>query len=250
MRRALAYSLTVFLLPALAQAQVAIDAVSQAESAVPGTSTTHNHTLGGAATWIGVCVSTRDHGLAIQPVTSVTVGGVSAMLVDRAQTSNNGISAELWHLPSPPTGVQSIVVTNDAVNERTVTTAISLTGTATSSMLGTAITATDPGSANANVDVDVIPSAVGELGIVCGAARVDTTTVAADPTAPVSTERVERAHADSTSLIGFLYSEDGAATSINMRMDLTPAERWAAVGVSVKPLVATTPRKRGAVFYP
>lgn len=238
----------ILFLPSLAQAQIAVDAVSSAESGVPGTSTSNTHVVGAAATFVGVCVASRDIGGAVQPVTSVTVGGVAATFVNRSLSPANTVSAELWTLVSPPTGSQTVSVTNNAANDRTVTTTISLNGVTTSGTLGTAVTAADPGSADENTNVDGIPSAGGELGLLCGCGRVNTTTADPDATAPTSSEQIERAHADATSLIGFIYSESGASPTIDMRVDLTPAERWAAVGVSIRP--AITFRKRPMVMYP
>lgn len=224
----------LLLLPYAAQAQVTVDAVSSAESAVPGTTTSHSHTIAADANLILINVCSRDAGLAIQPVTSVSVGGQAATRINRVQTSNNGISAELWQRISPLTGSQTVAVTNDAANERTVTTVISLKGVDTAAAFGTEVTASDPGTTDANVDVNGIGSRVNDLVVMGGCARVNTTTVAPDATVPVSVEQVERAHADSTALIGFLYSEDGVSPTVDMRADLTPSERWAAVGVSVQ----------------
>lgn len=223
----------LLLLPYAAQAQVTVDAVSSAESAVPGTTTSHSHTIAADANLVLINVCTRDPGSAIQPVTSVSVGGQAATLIARVQNSANALSAELWRRISPLTGSQTIAVTNDAANDRTVTTVISLKGVDTAAAFGTEVTASDPGAADANVDVNGIGSQVNDLVIMGGCARVNTTTVAPDATVPVSTEQVERAHADSTALIGFIYSENGASPTVDMRADLTPAERWAAVGVSV-----------------
>jgi hypothetical protein len=233
-------------------AAVAFDAVSASVSSVPGTSTTQTHIVGSDATIVLICVSSRDTGSAIQPVTSVTVGGSAATLLNRVQNSANALSAELWYRLSPPAGLQTINVTNNAANDRTVTTAITLKGSDSAAPFGASIATSDPGSDNANVDINGIASAVGEMGILCGAARTNLTTASPDATSVTSIEEIEMVHGDATSNIGFIYSEDGASPTIDMRVDLTPAARWAAVAVSVKNLTVapSTNRHRTGVILP
>lgn len=249
MRRLLLIGLCTLLAPIWAQAAITIDATSSVSSAPPATTTSHSHTIASDANFVAVCVVSREFGLSVGAVSSVTVGGVSASLASRAQSANANVSAELWYVVSPPTGAQTIAVTNAAQNDRTLTVAISLKGVATSSTLGTPVPVGDS-AASVDVNVDAIASAVDELGLLCGVGRVNTTTVSADAAAVVSTEQIEVAHSDSTSMVGYIYTEAGAAPTIDMRVDLSTSERWAAVGVSVKPLVAASQRKRGAVFYP
>jgi hypothetical protein len=249
MRRLLLIGLCTLLAPIWAQAAITIDATSSVASAPPATTTSHSHPIASDANFVGVCVASRDFGLAVGSVSSVTVGGAAATFVGRAQSGNAGVSAELWYIVNPATGSQTVAVTNAATNDRTLTTVISLKGVATSPTTGTPVTAGDAGP-SVDVNVDGIGSAVGELGLLCGVGRVNTATVAADAAAVVSTEQIEAAHTDATSMVGYIYTEAGASPTIDMRVDLSTSERWGAVGVSVKPLVATTSRKRGAVFYP
>jgi hypothetical protein len=89
-----------------------------------------------------------------------------------------------------------------------------------------------------NADVDSIASAVGEMGVLCGAAQqggVDLS-VAPDGGAPASTEQFDlRQSAGGASILGFGYTEDGAVTSIAMRVNLSASVNWAAEAVSLRP---------------
>jgi hypothetical protein len=68
----------------------------------------------------------------------------------------------------------------------------------------------------------------------CGASATAASTASPDATAPTSTEQLDVAHTNATSVRNWVYTEDGAATSIDMRVDLASSVRMAAVAVSIR----------------
>jgi len=235
------------LLPLPLWAAITVDATSASDSS--NNVTTHNHTIAADANAVFICMGQRDLDFVIQPAVSVTVGGVSATFITGAHAGANSTRADLWYLPSPPTGTQSIVATADSSVNRLSTAVISLKGVASSSILNTPKTnAADSGT---DIDVDALASAVGELGLLCGTVRTSTPTVSPDATSPVSTEQIEHASVQTFAQIVFLYTEAGAASSINMRVDSDTSINWAAAAVSIRAAAAaTTVRPRGMVQFP
>lgn len=211
-------------------AAITVDATSTADAT--GTSTTHNHTLAADADAIFICMGQRDFDSAIQPAVSVTVGGENATHVAGAHGAANTTRADLYYLVNPPTGTQQIIATADASVNTMATAAISLKGVASTSTLNTA--KTNAANSGMDIDVDTLASAVGELGLLCGTVRTNTPTVSPDATAPTSTERVEYASMQSFGQIVFIYTEDGATTSIDMRVDSDTSINWAAAAVSIR----------------
>lgn len=201
-------------------------------------STSHSHTVAADANIAIICLAMRETTPSVQPATAVTVGGQAATFLAGVTTGDSIIRTEMWYKLAPLTGAQTVAVTADATTDRIVTGVMTFKDVAQASTFNTAVTNSSTGSTNA--DVDSISSAVGEVGVYCGGVRTSASTPSADATAPVSTERFEEPHNDAISVIGFGYTEDGAATSIDMRVDLTGSERWAAAAVSMRPLVTSS----------
>jgi hypothetical protein len=216
--------------PPASVAPITFDAASSSEGT---TSTRHSHTIAADANIALVCVASADYGLNVQQATSVTIGGKAAThLVGFNQTTDNIVRADIWYKLAPPIGSQTVAVTSDATTDFTVTGVMTFKGVAQSSTFNT--TATAAGT-TANVDIAKIASAVGEMGVLCGAYRNEAATVSPDAEKPVSVERWERQHATGTSEGGFGYTEDGAVNSIAMRVNLSVAKNWTVVGVSLRP---------------
>lgn len=221
----------LLLLPFTSWAAVAFDTATDSEGT---TSTTHNHTAGSGATLAIICVAARESGGAIANVASVTYGGNNATF--HARQATGGVTlAEMWYYPNPPASAQSVVATGGAGTDFMVTGVMTFTGSATTSPLGTAVPFTSGGTTN--VDLDAIASAVGEMGVACGNTRQangSTVTVSADATVTASDEQFERRHSpESNSLAGWGYTEPGAATSINMRIDQSGSAQVSAVAASI-----------------
>lgn len=232
----------LWLISSTAHAEIAIDTTSSGEGTI---STSHSHTFAAGSIAI-ICPGMRAPDGTVAAVSSVTVDGSNATLITaQNEVGTAAMRVEMWYHLSPGTGSKTVAVTYNASTTRALTQVISLTGVAASSVFGAASTAQ---ASNSNVDINSIASAVGELGIACGVARTNTTTASADATSPVSTEELETSHTGASSFTSYLYSEAGAATSINMLIDLSVASQHAAIGVSVRPLVSDF-RKRQALLY-
>lgn len=216
------------------------------------TSTSHSHTFAADANIAIICVAVRDSGAAVAAVSAVTVGGQAATLLARVANAGNVVASELWYKLAPTAGSQTVAVTSGAGTDMTVTGVMSFKGVAQSSSFNTQGTA-EGVTANA-ADVDALASAVGELGVLCGAGRTATTpveTVAADATSPVSTERFDHDYSASTTAIrGWGYTEPGATTSINMRVDYNAdaSTQWATVAVSMR--AAADDEEEAVLYFP
>ena len=237
------------LLPAPLWAAITFDTASGSGGT---TSTSHSHTVAVDANIAIVCTAQRESGLAVAQSSSVTIGGQAAdgMLVG-ANNSTNNVRAELWYKLAPLTGSQTVAVTGGAGTDRMVTTVMTWKGAAQTSTFNTASSLGSTASGT-NIDLDGIASALGEMVVLCGSSRVLASTPSPDATAPVSTERIEQAFdSGGTSHMGFGYSEAGAASTIDMRIDLATSETWAVVAASMRELVApATGRNRGVVLLP
>lgn len=241
--RALVCILFIFL-PSVAGA-ITLHNASSAESS-PATSLTisYNHTVDSASNAAIVLVCERDtNSSGFTDDAAVTVGGAGATLIDRTASPDNLVRALLFRLLAPSTGSTAINVTGDTGSDRLMVSVLDYEG-----VQGFSASVTASNNASTDVNVDGVASASGEIGVMGGCARTSAVTVAADATAPVSTERIDAAHTDSVSIRMFVYDEAGAAGSIDLRADLSVTERWAAVGVSLRPTVSF--RKRPMVGYP
>lgn len=240
--------LCVWLLWATPCSAITLNNTSTAESSPP-TSTTisYAHTVHASSNMAVVLVCERDtNGSGFTDDAVVSVGGASALLIDRAQSTDNLVRALLFARVNPSTGSATIAVTGDTGSDRLVVGVLDYADVASSGSFGAPVINGSSGSNN--VDVDGVPSSIGELGVMGGCARTSAVTVSADPTAPVSTERLNAAHTDSVSIRLFAYDEPGASGTINMRADLSVSERWAAVGVSMRS--ASTFRRKPMVVIP
>lgn len=219
-----------------AVAAITIDNTTSAEANVgtPNTLSYSGHTIAADADalLIGVCErDTNSSGFTVDTAT-VTVAGASAT---QLLGHDNGatVRALLFYKLSPSTGTPTIAVTGDTGNDRLVIGVMSLKGVQQSSTFNTAGTGSGLGVTNA--DIDALASAAGEFGVMLGCIRTNTVTPSADATAPVSTEQLDVAHTDSTSVRAFLYTEAGASPTLDMRVDLSGSGDWAGVAVSVRP---------------
>lgn len=242
--------LSVIVILALAGPSWAAITFDSASSGEGTTSESYSHTIASDANIIIICNAVRrSSGGAAQPASAVTVGGDAATLLAGVTSSNNVMRAELWYKLAPLTGARTIAVTQDATTTYSVVGSMSFKGVAQSSTFNTSKTASS--GTGLNMDVTALASAAGELGVLCGAARNGTNTVGPDPTVPTSTERYEDAHSiGANGLVGTGYTEAGADTSIDMRVDLTSSNEWAAAAVSMRELITATFRNRGAMLFP
>ena len=232
--------LLILLSPVIGQAQVTVgSAVSAESSPAASTTVTYNHTIEVDATGIVVALCERDTNASnfTAGSSTVTVGGVSATQVTAVQTSDNIIRIPMFYLASPSIGTQSIVANSDTGSDRMIVGSMTVKGAALSSPLNTALTASNIGSANA--DISGLASNANELAVLVGCVRTSTVTPSPDATAPVSTEQLDVAHTDATSVRIFIYTESGASPTVDMLVDLSASERWSADAVSIMPPVAS-----------
>ena len=233
----------------LSYADPTIGTPTTAEAAVGTPNTvTFNHTIESDANLVLICLAERDtnaSGFTVDTA-SVTVGGQAATQLI-GQGNGATIRTVMFYRLAPPTGTQSISVTGDTGNDRLMVAAIAVINAAQTSTFNTAKGAGT--TATTNMDVDTISSAIGELGVMCGSIRTSAITASADATSPVSTEQVDVAHSDSTSVRIFMYTEAGAATSIDMRVDASGSADWAATAVSIRASAGST-RRRLPIHFP
>lgn len=225
-----------------------------AQSTCEGTTTTAtcSHTFAATAKIALICVGIRESGGAAAIPTGVTVDGNAATSVASRVEPNNVVAVRLFYYLNPPTGTANVVATGAAGTDFILTAVRSYNGVDTADALNTPANSTSL-SASANMDVDSLPSAINQLGVLCGVSRKGTAniTYTADATTPVSTEKVDLTHTSGSSQISLaMYEEAGDTTSINMRVDQSESTQNAAVAVSLKPLVTTTTRNRGVVLFP
>lgn len=228
------------MLPAPLFAAITADA---ANGATGTTSATGDATIAADANYFFACVMSRDSGGAVQAPTGVTVGGDPMLLLDGAAHSGGVIYVSVFYKLAPLTGTRQVVATGHASNEATTVAWASYKGVAQSNTHNTVDTATSGGADNANMDVDGIASAVGELGLLCGAHRTETITASADGTAPVSTEVFEKASTVSPGGVAVIYQEAGASPTVDMRVDLTASTQWIARAVSIRAAADTAGMK-------
>lgn len=236
-------------IPALAAA--ALDATSFSSS---GTSaaTNHNHTFSGTNRLALVCRAVRDiSGAVAIDAAAPTINGVSMTHLAGVTHNGNVVRADLYYMLNPPAGSQAVVTSPNAATDRHVTGVVSYSGVAQSSTFNTPKT-TAVGLTSADVDIDTLASAVTEVAVMCISQR-GSVTFSADATTPISTERIDVAQAgDGNSVTLGLYEEDGAATSIDMRVNSTTSSQVAAVAVSIRAAAETGGGRRstGAVILP
>lgn len=228
-------------LPSVALGAVTIDTISSSEGFTSGGtgSTSHSHTIAADANLVLVCLAERDANASgiTADTSSVTVGGAAATKLIGVQESTPQVRSVMFYKLAPATGSQTIAATADTGSDLLVTSVISLKGVAQTGTFNTAGSNSSTGSTNA--DINGLASAVGEFAVLCGASATAASSSSADATSPVSTEQSDVAHTNGTSVRGWIYTEDGAATSIDMRVDLASSVRWAAVASSLRPLVSS-----------
>lgn len=216
-------------------AAVTIDAVSSGEGeGVDTASTSHTHTIASDANLVLVCLAERDTsaGGFTADTATVTVGGAAATKLSASQESTPQVRVVMFYKLSPSTGAQTIAATSDAGIDRLLTGVLSLKGVDGSSTFNTSGTNSNTGSTDA--DVDGLASAAGEFAVLCGASATAASTTSADATAPVSTQQLDAAVTDSLTVRGWIYTEAGDTSTINMRVDLASIVRWAATAVSIR----------------
>lgn len=225
----------LMLFPSLAHA-VSVDTTSTAEGVVSGgtASTSHSHTIAADADVVLVCLAERDANASgfTANTASVTVGGASATQLIAVQESTPQVRMALFYKLAPTTGSQTVAATADTGADLLVTSVISLKGVSQTGTFNVAGSTSSTGTTN--VDINSLASAVGEFAIMCGASATAASTASPDATAPTSTEQLDVAHTNATSVRNWVYTEDGAATSIDMRVDLASSVRMAAVAVSIR----------------
>lgn len=172
---------------------------------------------------------------------SVTYGGNAMTLVPGAtQTQGSLMKTSIFYYVSPPSGSQTVAMNASTNSNRYMMSVITLAGTATTSIFNTA--GTNGAASGTNLDVDGLASAVGEFAVACGAQETNSPAFSADATSPVSTEQVDEdmTSIDAIGLSHFIYTEDGAATSIDMRVDSTVSQDWSMSAVSIRPAASVS----------
>jgi len=205
------------------------------------TSATCDATVASDANIAIVCVAGRDSGGAVQPAVSASVEGQAATFLAGITNAGNVIRVDLFYKLSPITGANvTASATADSANEFTIVGMMTFKTVAQTSTFNTEKTA--QGVTENAADINTLASAVGELGVLCGAGRTATGTasiVEPDPTSPVSTERFDHEYTGTdTAVRGWGYTEAGAASSIDMRVDYDEdaSTQWATAAVSMRPL--------------
>lgn len=231
------FFLIIVLVSSESRAAVTIDNTTSAEANVGTPNSIPNYTghtiaADADAILIGVCMRDTNASGYTNDTATVTVGGVSATQI-LAVDNTVSIRLALFRLLAPTTGTPSIAVAGDTGTDRLIIGVMSLKGVAQSGSFNTA--SSNYGLGVTDADIDSLASATGEFAIMAGCIRLNTITPSADATSPVSTEQLDVAHTDSTSVRVFLYTEDGASSAINMRVDLSGSGDWAGVAVSVRP---------------
>lgn len=243
------FTLGLLLLSAPAWAAIAFDAQSTAEGTTDATAA---HTFSGSANFAYICVGVRDSGGAVAAPTGVTVDGNAATLVANALNPNDVVLASVWRYNNPPTGTVNVIATGAAGTDFTLIAVRSYSGVYAAGPVGTPVEF-EPLGETTNIDANAIGSETGQLGLLCAVARKGTSniTFSADATAPVSTERADFTHSSGSAQISLaVYDEDGASSSIDMRINGSESVATAAVGVSLIPDPAGATRRRGAVALP
>lgn len=238
----------LLLLPLPVHAAITIDAIST-DDGMNGGNIIISHTAAADATLALVCASDRDtteNTLGANP-TATYAGNAMTAVPGAIGTYSDTMRSSMFYYVSPPSGASNIELNESASSDRYVMSVITLKGTATTDIFNTA---SATGASSASADIDGLASAVGEFAVMCGAIRTNTPTVSPDATSPVSTEQVEYDHPDAIGITHFVYTEDGAATSINMRVDISASQWWAAAAVSIRPAVSASVRRQAPVFYP
>lgn len=248
-------TLLLLLLPSPLWAAITIDGTisfvaGRNGTGYPDLSVSHSST---APTLALACVAERASSNNMGASTSVpTYGGNTMTLVTGAtQTQATRVKTSLYYYVSPPSGSQTVALATVSTNSnRYMMSVMTLAGTATTSIFNTA--GTNGGDSGQNLDVDGLASAVGEFAVACGLQSTNAPVFSADATSPVSTEQLDEdmTATDSIGLSHFVYTEDGAATSINMRVDSTVSQYWSMVAVSIRPAVTATTQQQSPVFYP
>ena len=226
--------LVLMFVPAHSWAAITFDASTTMEGL---TTTSGNATIAADANVALICLAQRDtnsSGITANTA-SVTVGGEAATQLSGVCSDSCGalaVRAVWFYKLAPATGTVAIAATSDTGTDRIVTGVVSYKGVAQTSTFNTP--GTNSSTSSAAMDVDSLASAIGELGVLCGAISGSGTTPSADATVPVSTERVDTAHTNATSVRVTTYEEAGDTSTINMRVDLSASVRWAAVAASMR----------------
>jgi hypothetical protein len=225
--------LVLLLLPSPSWAAITFDTASGGGGT---NSTSHSHTVAADANIAIICTAQREIGLAVAQPSAVTIGGENATHLVGVNNSTNNLRADLFYKLAPLTGAQTVAVTGGVDTDRMVTTVMTWKGVAQTSTFNTASSLGSTASGT-NADLDGIASALGEMVVLCGSSRVNTATPSPDATAPASTERIEQGFdSGGITTMGFAYSEDGAASTVDVRIDLAVSETWALVAASMRPL--------------
>lgn len=245
----------LLLLPAQLHAAITIDGTPSFTAGLNGTgdpdlSVSHTST---APTLALACVLERATANNMGASTSVPTyaGNAMTLVTGATQTQATRMKTSMYYYVNPASGTQTVALPTVSTNStRYALSVITLAGTATTSIFNTA--GTNGADSGTDLDVDSLASAVGEFGVACGAQSTNAPAFSADATSPVSTEQLDEdlTATDSIGLSHFIYTEDGAATSINIRVDSTVSQYWSMVAVSIRPAVAATVRRQGAVWYP
>lgn len=124
---------------------------------------TWNHTFGSGENRAAlIFVASGTSAVETNP-NSITIGGYAATLIDSRVEVANTREMSIWLLINPPTGVQSIVLTDSVYNARYVCTCVSLFGVNQATPLGTV--QFEQGSGSPIAPLDTVLSAIGELVI-------------------------------------------------------------------------------------
>ncbi len=236
--RVVVIAFVICLIPLMGWGQtITFDAITTAEG-MNVTNISTSHTGAADATLALACVTERDTAFTMGAGPSVTYGGNAMTLVSGAtQTQATRVKSSLFYYVSPPSGAQTVNMTRSTNANRYMMSVLTLKGTALVNIFNTA--GTFGSDAATNIDIDSLASASGEFAVMCGLQQTNTPVISPDATSPVSTERAEVDHTDSTGLTHFVYTEDGAVTSINMRVDSDTSVYTSAVAVSIRPAAST-----------
>jgi hypothetical protein len=236
------FSFSLLLCASPAWAAITYDTASS--TSADATTTTHDHTVAADANIAIACVAQRDTGGAVGAATGATIGGEAMTLITSGGLTHSGsvLRLDVFYKLAPLTGTQSVVATGHANTDAIVTGVITLKGAAQTDTFNTTDTAQGTGTDASIIDT---ASAVGELVVGCFNVRTFSTTLTAEGTAPVSTERWKDSEDEAGATNGLVaagYTEAGAATDIDMRVTLGSSVQWEGIAVSIRAAAEATRR--------
>lgn len=168
--------LAVLCIPARAQVAFQDSVTSGSGNATPTRTFAHTVTNG-----TFLVVTTCHRGGGSDTVTGVTYDGIAMSLGHEMAFATPDLYASFWHLPSPATGSNNVIVTASDTVDGMITTAINFSGVDASSPWGTFVENSSTNASSSSVEVTTESGEI-VLDILCKEGNGATGTVGADQT--------------------------------------------------------------------